>query len=607
MKISKTGFTNIIRCDRYAALEEIYRKKNQALVTFSDNMDDLMTSENKIKTETLLNDMYDEDDEDLIVKEDIQLNAMMPYYNEIEGLTAKAVKKMFEGEFTFNMLDTYKQKKFEMEKSGYHFYCFLDGFLAQSHGFKVFESKATTSRKYMDMMHNKESMFAYSPEGILMLTKDLGFETDEKYDKKLEKLLDRYSDVGRYVYDLAFQRFVIEHASDKPEGDQKYYLAVLNKDYIFDGKKDENGKPIYDESIIVFIDFTSITKLYLPIIEADMQTVINNLDTMNANPVPLGKHCQRKDRKQCPFFDVCWKHVPAKNSILTYLNNHNGFTDPSGEKHDRYDLLNDGVLDLLQIPEDWLTRENNVIQRRVVEGNEPYYNFRKIREGILELRYPIYHLDFESFPCPLPRYKGESPYMQSLFQYSIHIEHEPGVCDKDLDNYYFLAGDHNDPREALIKGMIDIIKPDGGSVLVYNIAFEKTRINELARLFPAYKDRLLDIADRLFDLMDIVKGNTKLYKNLGYDESEAKKINYYHTDLNGSYSIKKVLPLFSNLTYKGMPIGNGSEALVTYSQFPNMDKKTFERNYKDLINYCKQDTWAMVEILNELRKIAGVR
>jgi hypothetical protein len=38
-----------------------------------------------------------------------------------------------------------------------------------------------------------------------------------------------------------------------------------------------------------------------------------------------------------------------------------------------------------------------------------------------------------------------------------------------------------------------------------------------------------------------------------------------------------------------------------------MDPKTFERNYKDLINYCKQDTWAMVEILNELRKIAGVR
>ena len=54
---------------------------------------------------------------------------------------------MFEGEFTFNMLDTYKQKKFEMEKSGYHFYCFLDGFLAQAHGFKVFESKGNHLKK----------------------------------------------------------------------------------------------------------------------------------------------------------------------------------------------------------------------------------------------------------------------------------------------------------------------------------------------------------------------------------------------------------------------------------------------------------------------------
>ena len=86
MKISKTGFTNIIRCNRYGALEEIYRKKGQALVTFSEDMDDLMTSENKSKTETLLSDMYDENDDDLIQKEDIQLNAMMPYYNEIEGL-----------------------------------------------------------------------------------------------------------------------------------------------------------------------------------------------------------------------------------------------------------------------------------------------------------------------------------------------------------------------------------------------------------------------------------------------------------------------------------------------------------------------------------------
>lgn len=607
MKISKTGFTNIMRCRRYAALEEIYRKKNKAFVTFSDNMDDLMTAENNAKMLMLMNDMYDEDDEDLIVKEDIQLQAMMPYYNEIEGLTAQAVSNRFQGDFTFNMLDTQKQKKFEMEKDGYYFYCFLDGFLETDSGFKVFETKATTSKKYLDMAIKGESIFSYSVEGILMLNKDLGLPVDKKYDDKIKRLLDKYSKEGRYVYDLAFQRFVIEHSKDKPQGDQKYYLAVLNTEYTFDGTLDQNGKQVYSDDIITFIDFTSVTELYMPIIEQDMIRVIEHLNDMNANPVDLGIHCQRKDRKQCPFFEVCWKKVPEKNSILTYIDNHHGFRDENNQKLDRFDLINQGIVHALDLEEFNLHREKNVIQRRVIETKEPYYDYRKIREGILELRYPIYHLDFESFPCPLPRYKGEKPYMQSLFQFSIHVEKSPGVCDKELDNYAFLAKDHQDIRKDLIEAMIAVIKKDGGSVLVYNIAFEKTRIFELAKLFPEYEESLLDIADRLFDLMDIVKGNTKLYQALGYDENEAKKFNFYHDDLNGSYSIKKVLPIFSNLTYKGMPIGNGSEALVTYAQFPKMDKTSFDKNYLDLVNYCKQDTWAMVEILNELRRISGVR
>ena len=44
----------------------------------------------------------------------------------------------------------------------------------------------------------------------------------------------------------------------------------------------------------------------------------------------------------------------------------------------------------------------------------------KIRAGIDALRYPIYHLDFETFPCPLPRFKGEKPLkpedLRNLFQ-----------------------------------------------------------------------------------------------------------------------------------------------------------------------------------------------
>ena len=36
---------------------------------------------------------------------------------------------------------------------------------------------------------------------------------------------------------------------------------------------------------------------------------------------------------------------------------------------------------------------------------------------------------------------------------------------------------------------------------------------------------------------------------MGYDDVEAKKVNYYHKNLSGSYSIKKTLPVFSDLKY----------------------------------------------------------
>ena len=125
----------------------------------------------------------------------------------------------------------------------------------------------------------------------------------------------------------------------------------------------------------------------------------------------------------------------------------------------------------------------------------------------------------------------------------------------------------------------------------------------MAEIYPQHDAVLLDMIDRLFDLMHLLKGNKKLYKSLGFEEELAGLINYYHNDLNGSYSIKKVLPIFSDLSYDEMGIANGTDALVTYARFPIMGEKEFKKKYDDLIKYCKQDTWAMVEILNKLREI----
>ncbi len=599
MKISKTGFINLIRCDRFAALEEINRNKEDSIVTFSENLDDLMTTENINKRNLLLEEIKAQEDEPT------NSDVMQPYYNEVEYLTARAVKHYFDGELIYDA-NTFKQARYNAEVEGYQFYCFLDGLLRADDGVKVFETKATTTRKFLDMEVKKEPIFIRDSDGILKLKRDLGYDVDKAYDKKEASFFDRYSEVGRYVYDLAFQRFVMERSKgfDKTKNN-RYYLAILSSEYVFDGKYDEYGKAVYPIEIIDFIDFTEITERYMPIIENDAKIVTKRLNTMNANPTLLGKHCQVKKNRECKYKDICFKALPDNVSLLNYIDNHCGFK-AADKKHETYDLLNAGKVHMLDIPRDWLNRENNQIQYDVVKYKEPYYNKEKMIAGINEIKYPIYHLDFESFPCPLPRFKGEKAYSQSLFQFSIHVEREPGVCDKEKDHYSFLAKDHSDVREELIKEMLNVIKPDGGTILVYNISFEKTRIRELGNLYPQYAARLEDISNRLFDLIYIVRTNGPLYRSLGYSDRDSKNINYYHENLGGSYSIKKVLPLFTNLSYASLNIANGEEAYVAYANFPKLDEETFKQTYDDLVEYCQQDTWAMVEVLNGLRKKVGL-
>lgn len=601
LKVSKTGFMNLIRCRRFAGLHALYKDKLNAIVSFSDSEEDLMSAENEAKKQLYLDDMFEEG-EDILAPNSIELTVLQPYYDKIEYLSARAIKGMFEGKLTYAS-NTYKQKKFDMMYKGYQFYCYLDGYLDGETN-RVFESKATTSNKFVKMEFNKESIFKVNIDGILMLKRELGYD-EPGIEEKEKAFYDKYSDVGVYIYDLAYQRFVIEHSKEyNKEKPYKYYLSVLNHEYVYDGAVDENNEPIYQDDIMRFIDLTDVTSKLMPYIEKDMDMVVDYLDHMHAGEVDLGKHCQRKKTRQCLFYPICYNILPEKNSILTYIGNHHGFTDEGGHKHLPYDLINkDRVYNLLDIKESWLKRENNVIQRRVVESGETYIDKGKIKAGIDQIRYPIYHLDFESFPCPLPRFKDEKPYQQSLFQFSIHIEHENKLVDEIEDNISYLAPDLTDRREDLIKKLIETIKPDGGSVLVYNQTFEKGRIKELGDMFPKYKDRLDDISNRLFDLMYIVKTNTTFYKNLGYDEDTAKRYNYYASDLNGSYSIKKVLPSLTELSYDSLPVKDGVNAYVTYAKYNVEDTLNHKEAMDGLIKYCRRDTYSMYVILAKLREM----
>ncbi|MFR7835792.1 MAG: DUF2779 domain-containing protein, partial [Ezakiella sp.] len=213
-----------------------------------------------------------------------------------------------------------------------------------------------------------------------------------------------------------------------------------------------------------------------------------------------------------------------------------------------------------------------------------------ILEFMKTLSYPLYFLDFESYQPAIPAYQNSKPFEQIVFQYSLHyIEEEGG----DLKHTEFLAYPGEDPRRALAEKLCKDISKDVCTT-AYNMAFEKTRIKSLAALYPDLAEHLMNIHDNIKDLM-----------------VPFQKKQYYKRAMQGSYSIKYVLPaLFPNepsLDYHNLEgVHNGVEASTTFKKMATMNEEELENFRVHLLNYCGLDTFAMVKVWEKLNEAIGV-
>ncbi len=622
MAITKTDFINYTRCRRYVALEELKKERLDADLTYEEYKE----KEKQEQLEEILGSIFETTEEgeeiDHTVVVNRQLEAMLPYYKTVEMESGKLVAQQFGGR-TIYAEKTKEQVSYEFSHNGIRYLCYVDIYNEQEDCINIIEVKATTSKKYEELMaglekrggekfpifHKKDNIFRLKGEipGYPLETE----MTYENYEEKKNKLLDRYG-IGKYIHDIAVQRMIIEgEYKENPKGMKKeihYYLAVLNSKYIFDGTY-EDQKPVYNtdsngNDLIIFFQVDGITKEYQKYVLAERESLERYILNMDVSKVPLGESCGMKTYNECKFFKpICGKCIPPKNSSLNYIRNGHGFVKEDGTRIKGLELINEGYIKMLDVPESWIQKKNHQIQRECLENHTVYINREKIKAGIESIKYPIYHFDFETMPCPVPRFKGEWPYIQSPFEFSLHIESAPGVCDKQKDNIIFLAETMNDEREELIKTMLKYMDPDKGTLFAQNVGFEKSRIKELAIMFPEYREPLLKLRDRGFDLLWIINNNKELYKSLGFDAEDCETMNYYNEKLSGSFSIKKTLPVFSDLSYANLVVKNGTEAIVEYANYNNMSKEELALKKEALRIYCQQDTWAMVEILDALRKL----
>ena len=303
-------------------------------------------------------------------------------------------------------------------------------------------------------------------------------------------------------------------------------------------------------------------------------------DTDNEPNIDIGTHCKKP--YHCDAYEYCWK---TQRSIPDY-SVFNIFTTNSKS----LELYKEGIINVEDIPEDSISTETQRFYIDVWRDKKNFIDKEAIRLFLNSLSYPIYHLDFETLAPAVPQFKGASPSTPYPFQYSLHIEYEDGkLIHKEL-----LVEPGKDPREIVAKRLTEDI-PKDACILAYSMSVEKGVIEKLANLFPIYRDHLLNLSNNFFDLR-------KPFQARYFCTPEMKKLN----------GLKIVLPILvpeMKNEYKELDlVHNGGEAMDIYKKLgeavaKEADIEIINRYRRSLIEYCKLDTKAMVDILRRLKEI----
>lgn len=365
-----------------------------------------------------------------------------------------------------------------------------------------------------------------------------------------------------YELDAAIQYYCITNSGIELKD---ISIVHINNQYVKDG-------PIDIHELFTIESVLERVQNHLAKIPNQVSHLKNILKQEEEPVIDIGPHCSSP--YQCDFAGHCWKHVPE----------YSAFNIARLRADKKFDLYEKNAINFHDIPDDYPLNENQWMQVNSELNNETFIDEEQVRKFVSELNYPLYHLDFETFTTAVPIFDGSRPYQQLVFQYSLHIEHEDGTIEH---KEYLAEANGVDPRIKFIDQIIEDCSGTG-DVLVYNIGFERGKLFDLIEAFPDCKIPILKIIDRLKDLM------------IPFRERW-----YYTPEMQGSYSIKKVLPaLVPELSYKDLNIQEGGTASNTFGQ---MVQGTFdgdiEQTRKDLLAYCELDTLAMVKILEKLREV----
>jgi len=407
---------------------------------------------------------------------------------------------------------------------------------------------------------------------------EIKMSSTEEEDEDGKKTINRKKEL-QFEFDLTYQYCVLQLCGVPIN---KKILVRLNKEYVRHGDLD------FDQ-LFIFEDKSARVNELAPIASDEMERAHQYL---SSDVEPTGPcECFFKGRSaHCTTFAYNNPTVP-KYSV------HDLNRIGSSKKYLK-ELLDAGILLLDDVPDDERLlptkpkkgdpprpqrKRNQVLAHR---SQKPIINYETLQAELDSLQFPLYFLDYETSPAPVPPFSGYRPYQHIVFQYSLHVQHDATSTPEPFEE---LVVD-GDPSEKIAQSLSKQIGKTG-TVIVWSKRFENSRNRELAYLLPDYVDFFTDVVNRTYDLMDIVD-----------------RQHYVHPGFKGSASIKMVAPILApDVSYINLKVKSGTGAIEAYRMLTHGEVvgDEAENLKKDMLKYCKLDTWAMVRLWQEFRKMVN--
>jgi hypothetical protein len=358
---------------------------------------------------------------------------------------------------------------------------------------------------------------------------------------------------AHYLDDCAIQAWALAGNGLAP---REIAVATIDPEFVYEG----DGRY---EGLLVETDVTEAVRERLATVPELVATARRTLAALEEPQITVGVHCGAPHG--CEFYAHC-APPPGKYPVLGL----------GGGKEKLFELMHAGYRDIRDVPEEALA---NDLQRRIwrqTRLEQPYVD-AALRASVRALPFPRHYLDFETVGPAIPMFAGTRPFEALPFQWSCHIEARSGA----IAHAEFLDLAPEPPLRRLAEELLAALGTTG-PIVVYT-PYERRVMSELAHRFRDLAPRLEALTARIVDLHPPTRAH------------------YYHPAMQGSWSIKAVLPTIApDFSYEVLgEVQDGLAAQAAYLEAIRPDTPAERRAAlrRALLDYCRHDTLALVRLV----------